>query len=485
MLNERDQVIKRAMLCLDVAVISLSFFLTFVLRANFAHIYRLNLLPSIHVVKTPSLDINDYLAVYFILTSLWCMALVFNGMYRQAHVRSLIDVSWVILRSIFWVTLAFSVLVFALKLKFVSRVFFGVFMVLAAGALLLGKMAVFAMMRRSLEKGYNHKNLLIFGTGRRAVHLIDAIKAHPERGYRIVKVVDYAPALAGGGQEIQGCEVVGDADGMRRILHSQPIDEVIFVVPRSRLDLVEQYFYVCEDEGVDAAIAADLFNLKSSRLHHTDFDGIPLIALEKTFDKEWQLFVKRAVDVLAAGAGIVLLSPLFLVIVVLVKCTSPGPVFFTQRRVSLHGRVFTMYKFRSMREGAEKELEGLAPLNKMEGPVFKIKDDPRITPVGKFLRRFSLDELPQLFNVLVGRMSLVGPRPALPSEVKQYAPWQRQRLSMRPGITCLWQAYHRDEKDFEKWMQSDSDYVDHWSPGLDFKILVKTIAAVLGGKGAY
>lgn len=485
MLKERDEVIKRVMLFLDVSLISLSFFLTFVLRANFAHIYRLNLLPSMHVFKPPSLNINDYLAVYFILLFLWCAAFVFNGMYRHAHIRSLIDVSWIVLRSMFWVTLAFSVLVFALKLKFVSRVFFAVFMVLAAGAVLLGKMAVFAMMRRSLKKGYNYKNLLIVGTGRRAVHLIEAIKAHPERGYRVVKVVDYASCPAAGGQEIPGCEVVGGEDDMLRILHSHPIDEVIFVVPRSRLDLVEQYFYVCENEGVDAAIAADLFNLKSSRLHHTDFDGIPLIALEKTFDKEWQLFVKRAVDVLVPGAGIVLLGPLFLVVMMLVKCTSSGPVFFTQRRVSLHGRVFMMYKFRSMREGAEKEQEKLAPLNNMEGPVFKIKDDPRVTPVGRFLRRFSLDELPQLFNVFVGRMSLVGPRPALASEVQKYAPWQRRRLSMRPGITCLWQAYHRDEKDFEKWMQSDLDYLDHWSLGLDFKIFIKTCVAVIGGRGAY
>jgi len=490
-LKERDLVLQRVVLGLDALVVSSAFFLTFFLRQNLSALYKWNLLPFIYVFKPVDLSVNDYLAVYFVLVFLWCTVLFLNGMYRSMHVKSLIEVAWIILKSLFWVSVSFSVIVFLVKLKFVSRFIFVVFMLLAPLCLLLEKVMLFFVMRRYLRKGYNFRNLLIVGTGRRAIHLIDTITAHPEWGYKVAKVVDYAQCLLFFDKktietrEIQGCEVIETEYDLRRVLHSQPIDEVIFVVPRSRLDLVERYLYVCENEGVDTAVAADFFNIKMSSLHHTDLDGIPLITLEQTFDKEWQLFVKRVADIVISGLGIIVLSPLMLLMVILIRLTSRGPAIFAQKRVSLHGRTFMLYKFRSMVLGAEKDAKKFSPLNEMKGPVFKIKNDPRITPVGRFLRRSSIDELPQLFNVFVGRMSLVGPRPALPQEVAKYEPWQRRRLSMRPGIACLWQVYHRDETDFEKWMQSDLDYVDHWSLGLDFRILMKVILTVVTGKGAY
>jgi exopolysaccharide biosynthesis polyprenyl glycosylphosphotransferase len=182
---------------------------------------------------------------------------------------------------------------------------------------------------------------------------------------------------------------------------------------------------------------------------------------------------------------LVLLSPLFLIIAALIKLTSSGPIFFKQVRCGLGGRKFAFYKFRSMIVDAEERKKGLEPLNEMSGPVFKIKDDPRITPVGRIIRKLSLDELPQLYNVLKGEMSLVGPRPPIPEEVQKYERWQRRRLSMRPGLTCLWQVNGRNEVDFEQWMKLDLEYIDNWSLGLDFKIMLRTIPVVLTGHGAH
>lgn len=485
MLKERDLVIRRVMIGLDGFVVSLAFLVTYFLRKHYLELYQWKLLPFAPAVQQPSMSVNDYLAVYFFVLLLWCTALFLNGMYRSVHIKSMPEVTVVILKSLFWVTLSFSVIVFLLKMKFISRLFFIIFMVLASIFLMLEKAVIFSLMRNNLTKGYNHKRILIVGTSKRARHVIDTIEAHPEWGYDIAKVVDYAACLLLEGKEIKNCEVVQTAEEMRRTLVGEQIDEVLFVVPRSGLHLIEDFIYVCEDQGVDTAIAADFFNIKMSRLCHTDLDGIPLITLEKRFGREWELLVKRVLDILFSGLLLAVLSPLFLVVIILIRLTSPGPAFFLQERVSLHGRKFTMYKFRSMYQEAEKELKKLLSLNEVEGPIFKIKNDPRITWIGRFLRKFSIDELPQLLNVFVGRMSLVGPRPALPGEVEQYEAWERRRLSVRPGITCLWQAYHRGEKSFEKWMQSDLDYVDNWSLSLDFRILVKTIFAVITGKGAY
>jgi exopolysaccharide biosynthesis polyprenyl glycosylphosphotransferase len=212
--------------------------------------------------------------------------------------------------------------------------------------------------------------------------------------------------------------------------------------------------------------------------------GLPLLSFSSTPSDAIALVAKRAFDLVASAAALVLLAPVLLAIAAAVKLDSPGPVLFRQRRVGLAGRTFTLYKFRSMRQDAEAQRRALEARNEMDGPVFKIRDDPRVTRVGRFLRRTSLDELPQFWNVLRGEMSVVGPRPPIPAEVRRYARWQRRRLSVKPGLTCTWQVSGRNEVDFDRWMALDLDYIDTWSLWGDVRIVLKTIPAVLLGRGA-
>ncbi|HOU36535.1 MAG TPA: sugar transferase, partial [Candidatus Omnitrophota bacterium] len=269
------------------------------------------------------------------------------------------------------------------------------------------------------------------------------------------------------------------------IIHNQVIDEIIFVVPRSWLNKIEDIMYLCEAEGLRIHIAVDYFELKFSRGRLSELDRFPLLTFSSTPARLGSLVCKRIFDVLISAAILLLSLPLFVAVAILIKLTSDGPVFFKQKRVGLNGRIFRLYKFRTMVRDAELKLQELMPHNEMHGPVFKMSNDPRITPVGRVLRKFSIDELPQFWNVLTGTMSVVGPRPPLPSEVKQYDSWQRRRLSMRPGITCLWQVSGRNRiVDFAKWVKMDLDYIDEWSFWLDMKIFFKTIPVVIFGIGA-
>jgi exopolysaccharide biosynthesis polyprenyl glycosylphosphotransferase len=251
------------------------------------------------------------------------------------------------------------------------------------------------------------------------------------------------------------------------------------------MPLVEEMVLICSEQGVRTTLAADLFSIGMVKSGLSYFGEMPLIHFQTPPGDRWELNVKRAVDVIISLLSLILLAPVFLLIAAAVRLGSPGPVIFKQKRVGLNGRLFDLYKFRSMHEGAEAEVEKLREQNEMTGPVFKLKNDPRITSVGRFLRRFSLDELPQLWNVLWGDMSLVGPRPPVPGEVSLYERRDRRRLSMRPGITCTWQVSGRNEiSDFESWVKLDLDYIDNWSLGRDFMLLFRTIPAVLFGRGA-
>jgi exopolysaccharide biosynthesis polyprenyl glycosylphosphotransferase len=278
--------------------------------------------------------------------------------------------------------------------------------------------------------------------------------------------------------------VIGELES---ILAQEPVDEVFITLARDKYGhLVETIVRLCAEQGILVRMQTALFELRSARWHVEELDGMPIVTIWSGLPDGWPLLVKRLIDICGSAVLLLIMIPLFMLVAVLIKLDSPGPVFFWQERIGLNKRRFRLLKFRTMVEGAEKQQQMLEHLNEADGPVFKIKDDPRITHIGKFLRCFSIDELPQLFNVLHGEMSLVGPRPLPVRDIELIdAPWHKRRLSVKPGITCLWQVNGRSNVGFDDWVRMDLEYIDTWSLGLDMKILVKTILAVLRGVGAY
>jgi exopolysaccharide biosynthesis polyprenyl glycosylphosphotransferase len=333
--------------------------------------------------------------------------------------------------------------------------------------------------------------VMIVGTGERAFRFAEALERSVEYGIRLRGFLRDHPAVsqpathskAATAPSIETRYPVKPIAELPALLRQHVIDEIIFAVESDRLTDLEEYFLLCDEEGVRTRVAVDFFPHINSTVSLEKFGSTPLLTFSAAPYDEIRLLVKRSVDVVLAAAGLVVLSPIMLMIAAAIRLTSPGPAIFRQVRCGLNGRRFLFYKFRSMCENAEDLKAGLAHLSTRQ-TAFKIPHDPRLTPVGRFLRKFSIDEWPQLWNVLRGDMSLVGPRPAVPGEVDQYQRWQRRRLRMRPGLTCLWAICGRDSLDFDTWMKMDMQYIDNWSLALDWKILVRTIPRVLTGRGA-
>jgi exopolysaccharide biosynthesis polyprenyl glycosylphosphotransferase len=326
--------------------------------------------------------------------------------------------------------------------------------------------------------------VMVVGTGERAVRLAESLERSVEYGVRLRGFLsdekDSSPAEIALGA-VYKVYPIGE---LPSILRKHVVDEVIFAVSSDRLAGMEEFLLLCDEEGVRTRIAVDFFPHVNSTVSLERFGETPLLTFTAAPYDEIKLLVKRATDVAIAGAGLLVLAPFMAATAILIRLTSPGPAIFRQVRCGLNGRRFLFYKFRSMCHNAEDMKTSLAHLNTRDTVVFKIPDDPRLTAVGRWLRKFSIDEWPQLWNVLRGDMSLVGPRPAIPSEVDQYQRWQRRRLRMRPGLTCIWAVSGRDKVDFETWMKMDMQYIDTWSLALDWKILLRTIPRVLTGRGA-
>ncbi len=274
------------------------------------------------------------------------------------------------------------------------------------------------------------------------------------------------------------------AEKLPELLSRQVVDEVIFEVDSSKLPSLEEVFLHCDEEGVRTRVAIDFFPHVNSDISLDRVGDAPLLTFSAAPLDDLRLLLKRFFDVIVSACALVVLSPLILACAVLIKLTSPGPVIFRQARCGLNGRRFTLYKFRSMIENADQMKPQLEHLSERQ-IAFKLARDPRVTSVGRWLRKFSMDELPQLYNVLRGDMSVVGPRPPLPEEVERYERWQRRRLRMRPGLTCLWAVAGRDRIDFNAWMRMDISYIENWSLKLDWSIILKTIPHVLAGRGAH
>ncbi len=340
--------------------------------------------------------------------------------------------------------------------------------------------ALVGLIRREFGKPHY---VMVVGLGERAQRLAQALEDSAEYG---VRLVGFFADQADPPSEIvlRKAYPVHALSALHDLLRGRVIDEIIFSVDSRMLPDLEETFLFCDEEGVRTRVAVDFFPHVNSNVYLDRFANAPLLTFAAAPHDEMRLVVKRATDVTMAAAGLLLFAPLMLAIALVIRLTSPGPAIFRQVRCGLNGRRFEFYKFRSMCENAEELKAALAHLNQKQ-LAFKIPNDPRLTTVGRWLRKFSMDEWPQLWNVLRGDMSLVGPRPAIPEEVEQYKRWQRRRLRMRPGLTCLWAISGRDHVDFDTWMKLDMQYIDNWSLSLDWKIILRTVPKVLTGRGAH
>ena len=417
----------------------------------------------------PVYPFADYLPILtaFVLP-VWALVFYVNGLYGRRAARTLHSELSRLLRALVVCALSLAVAVVVFRLGFISRPWLGLFLLLNAVGVVVGRGAV----RAAILDGAVRRRVLVAGGFDEVRAAAASVEAHVDWGLELVGVVSdgtwTATDLAGTEQPRH--RFLGTYDDIPSFTARQHhvIDEVLIAPSGRRLyDLqgLETLFLALEEQGIVTRLVVNFLPRSLSGLSFDELDGLPLLTFSTAPHDEVVLFVRRSAEFMLAGLLLLLFSPLLVAIPIAIKLDSPGPVLFRQLRCGLHGRPFTFLKFRSMRVDAEALKKQLAPYNEMDGPAFKMTNDPRVTPLGRFLRRTSLDELPQLWNIIRGDMSVVGPRPAVLEEVRQYEPWQRRRLSMKPGLTCLWQVKGRNELTFEEWMRLDLEYIDNWSCG--------------------
>jgi exopolysaccharide biosynthesis polyprenyl glycosylphosphotransferase len=416
-------------------------------------------------------------AVFIIM---WIAVLWMHGMYRSRArwtIRS--DIATVLRATLVQLVATLSLL-WLFKLPDVSRLLLGVIFPALAIAAIGIRIAVRKSLVLARDNGRNVRYMLVLGAGPRAKAFADLVENHAELGLVVIGHLKADPSDIG---SVLNRPLLGMIDDLEQVLHSRIVDEVAICLPFSMEEMIEQVALLCEQEGKVVRIpVAPMGRLLSTGVVES-IDGVGVFSMANGPDRAISLALKRVVDVVGAGILMIVLSPVAALLAIAIKLDSSGPVVFRQERVGLHGRCFNVLKFRSMCSDAEQQLDELREQNEINGHAFKLADDPRITRVGRYLRRLSLDELPQLMNVLRGQMSLVGPRPPLPSEVVNYDTWHRRRLSMKPGMTGLWQVRARHSPEFDHWVAQDLEYIDSWSLWLDFKIIARTVPAVIGRTG--
>jgi exopolysaccharide biosynthesis polyprenyl glycosylphosphotransferase len=474
----RRRILLQAAKLFDLALMVFSFGLATVLVAR----------------ETPATSLAQFLSMRvkvqnLVLFALFLLAwhLVFSafGLYRSKRLSSRFAEVLDITKATTLGSAILAVAAIFLRIRMVTPFFILLFWV---GSTLAGagsRVLLRYTLGRLRRRGRNLREMVVVGTNPRALRFARMIEAKSELGYRIAGFVDGHWAGMGVFEQT-GYQVLADFASFPRFLRERIVDEVVITLPmKSSYGKAAHIAALCEEQGINVRLLSDIFNLRLAHSRAEEYEGEPIVTLSAGASDGWQHLLKRTSDVSLSLLAMLLLSPVFLLAALIVKLTSPGPCFFVQERVGLNKRRFRMYKFRTMVMDAAERQREIEHLNEARGPVFKIRHDPRLTVVGKILRKTSIDELPQIFNVLKGDMSLVGPRPLPLRDYQGFnQDWHRRRFSVRPGITCLWQINGRSSVPFEKWMELDMQYIDHWSLGLDFKILAKTITTVLKGAGA-
>jgi exopolysaccharide biosynthesis polyprenyl glycosylphosphotransferase len=427
---------------------------------------------------------TTFIPISLALTALLLGIYKLNGVYNQPRGASWFEeVYRLVTGTATGIILIIFVIVFFFRSLLLSRLIFfysGILITVLLSISRLGKRVLRNKLRR---RGLGVDRLLIVGAGEVGRTVMRNVVAHPGLGYQVIGFVDDDPEK--GSTDIGRFKALGNTSNIPRLVQEWSIDEVIITLPWMYHRKIVSIIAQCERQRVRVRIVPDIFQMTLSHLDVEDVGGVPMIGVREISISRSGGAFKRVMDLVVGIVGLLFLSPLFLLVAILIKADSDGPVLFRQIRVGKGEHLFTCYKFRSMKENAEQEKERLLDQNEAEGLFFKIRKDPRVTRMGRFLRRTSLDELPQLLNVVMGDMSLVGPRPAPPSEVQRYQAWHKRRLEVAPGLTGLWQVSGRSELTFDEMVLLDLYYIENWSPMLDIQIMLRTLPKVIIGEGAY
>ena len=467
----------------DLVLICFGFWLAFVLRYE----HQVGGMPAVDDDR----PFASFLPVVLLLEAILLVVFALRGVYRLPRWTSFLDEASLVGSSAIIGFSALIVCVFYFRVFYFSRLIF-LYALLLVLAMLIGKRLLLSRFRTWMRsRGRWVDRVLVVGAGPAGEQVMSRLIGRPELGYELVGFLEDVPVQANWAVATHRAVVrpvcLGTCRDLVSAIDGHDVDQVIVALPPTAHDRLYQVIEQCRTKRVPFMLVPDLFELSLNRVEVHHLSGLPLIAMKDAGIQGWNFALKRAFDVVVATLALTAGLIPMLIIALLIRLDSPGPIFFGQPRVGRHGRTFTCYKFRSMYHDADKEKERLAASTHYQGdPVmFKMKDDPRRTRVGRWLRRTSLDELPQIWNVLSGQMSIVGPRPHLPQEVARYEPWQRQRLATTPGITCLWQVNGRSHLNFDEQARLDLYYAEHWSLWLDLKIILRTVPAVLTGRGAY
>ncbi len=473
MIRERMSLIIKLYALIDFCAVAVSFVAAYVIR---------NWLSTVFPI-VPLMKLSEYRPLLLFILPIWMGLLYLNKTYTSQRGKTYRPVVWTVAKTNLEGVCGLSLMLFVLKLHTFNRSLVFLFMLLCTLLLTAEKVVLFKCLQYARKRGRNIKRVLIIGTDPKVQVLIKRINQHPATGFVIAGFLsEHAEEV---GHNVYGYNVIGTCEDLYRVLHKEIVDEVIFATPFFALHRIKPLLEVCEQMGINCRIVIDTYKYTSNfKLFVDNILDISLISFSYREKQFFSLGIKRAMDISISTMLLILLSPLLLVIGLIIRRQSPGQAVFKQVRSGLNGRQFVMHKFRTMIDGAEALRGQLKDHNEVSGPIFKIEHDPRITKFGKYLRRTSLDELPQLWNVLKGEMSLVGPRPLPLVESARITGRERRRLSMKPGITGLWQCNGRSRCQYDDLICYDLEYVDNWSLLLDMKILIKTIPVVMQCMGA-
>ncbi|MEO6889351.1 MAG: sugar transferase [Ktedonobacteraceae bacterium] len=476
-----------AMMILDIALVNASFQLAYDLR--YQVLFKNPLLDAIRRYLTDNspprasfTKIDQLLALEAGIVIGLIAIFAVRGLYKIRLTGTWFRQAWTIASSA-TIGLAFLITYyFVFQPTASSRLLVPFVWAVSIVVLCTGRLIVSIAMGMLYRLGLGETRLLVVGSGRLGKMIMQHIAANPALGYSVVGFLHDMENPPG---DFGRFKMLGTLEDLNQVIRSMQVDEVIIALPSHLHQQVIRTVRLCERFGASFKLAPDLYELSLSRIDMEAVEGIPLIGIKQVSLNSWQRAITRLVDIVVASLTIIIGSPVWLCIAAAIRLNSPGAVIYRQTRIGLEGRPFKVYKFRSMYRNADQVLAALMAKNEAQGPLFKMRSDPRITPVGRFLRRTSIDEVPQLINVIRGEMSLVGPRPALSHEVAQYEEWQRGRLAIKPGMTGLWQVRGRSDLSFDEGVLMDLYYIENWSMHLYFQILLRTVPAVLFSRGAY